>query len=99
MTPQEVSARLAEICIVDVRNPEELVIASLPHEVIHIPLDEIPQQWTTLPRDKPIIVMCHHGVRSQRAALFLQAQGLDATSMTGGIEAWSLAVDGSVPRY
>lgn len=99
MTPQDAASALDAIHILDVRSDEEVLVASLPHDVIHIPLDRLPAEWQSLPTDKPIVVMCHHGVRSQRAANFLAAQGLDATSMTGGIEAWSLAVDGSVPRY
>jgi rhodanese-related sulfurtransferase len=44
--------------------------------------------------------VCHHGVRSAHAALFLQRQGFDAVwNLEGGIDAWSAQVDPSVPRY
>jgi rhodanese-related sulfurtransferase len=48
----------------------------------------------------PIVVYCHHGVRSLSGAAILQQAGFEkVASMRGGIEAWSLLVDPSVPRY
>jgi rhodanese-related sulfurtransferase len=47
----------------------------------------------------PVIVHCHHGVRSLKGALMLRAHGIDARSMAGGIDAWSKEVDPAVPRY
>jgi rhodanese-related sulfurtransferase len=46
-----------------------------------------------------IVVHCHHGVRSLKAAAILRAHGADAKSMAGGIEAWSVQIDPAVPRY
>ena len=56
----------------------------------------------TFPPDKEvaIVIHCHHGMRSLRATRFLRHQGYTRVqSMAGGIEAWSLEVDPSVPRY
>ena len=67
-----------------------------------IPMREIPLRVVELEefRDKPIVVLCHHGVRSLRVAHWLRDQGLEtAQSMQGGIETWSLEVDPSIPRY
>ena len=51
-------------------------------------------------KDKPLVVHCHHGMRSMRVANFLRANGFpQAQSMAGGIEAWSVEIDDSVPRY
>jgi rhodanese-related sulfurtransferase len=51
-------------------------------------------------KDKPIIVHCHHGGRSLRVAKWLREQGfIQAQSMAGGIDAWSLQIDPDVPRY
>jgi rhodanese-related sulfurtransferase len=48
----------------------------------------------------PLIVYCHHGVRSLNVVQWLREQGLEACqSLAGGIDAWSLTVDPSVPRY
>jgi rhodanese-related sulfurtransferase len=46
-----------------------------------------------------VVVFCHHGVRSLSGAAYLNELGLEATSMRGGIEAWSRLVDPSVPTY
>jgi rhodanese-related sulfurtransferase len=51
-------------------------------------------------RDRPVVVHCHHGVRSLRVAHWLRERGFSgARSMRGGIDAWSLEVDASIPRY
>ncbi len=51
-------------------------------------------------RDALVILYCHAGVRSARAADYMTAMGYtNVRSMRGGIEAWSLEVDPSVPRY
>ena len=50
--------------------------------------------------EDPIVVMCHHGVRSLQVVAFLREAGfLDARSLAGGIDRWSLEIDGTVPRY
>ena len=46
-----------------------------------------------------IVVYCHTGVRSAHATAFLRSHGLRARNLVGGINAWSLRVDPSVPRY
>ncbi|MEM1297532.1 MAG: rhodanese-like domain-containing protein [Verrucomicrobiota bacterium] len=50
--------------------------------------------------NEPIVVYCHHGMRSLQATQFLRAKGFKTVfSMRGGIEAWSEEVDPNVPRY
>ncbi len=66
---------------------------------MHIPMTQTPGRLGELSADRPIVVYCHHGVRSLRVAQFLRERGYDAASMAGGIEAWSLQVDPTVPRY
>ena len=87
-----------DLCIVDVRQPDECIIASLPN-TINIPLDQLANTFIQLPVDEKIITLCHHGVRSLRAALWLRSQGYDAFSVHGGIDAWSIKIDQSVPKY
>lgn len=85
--------------LLDVREPDELAAASVP-EVLAIPMAEIPARTAELPRDVPLVVMCHHGGRSARVTRFLEAQGFtNAANLDGGIEAWSLRIDPTVPRY
>ena len=82
----------------DVRTDEERSICSMGG--IHIPLDELQARHQEIPRDKlPVIVYCHHGVRSLYAVQFLKFNGYDALSLRGGTEAWSLEIDPAVPRY
>ena len=51
-------------------------------------------------RNRPVVVHCHHGPRSRRAAKLLLARGFaQVEELTGGIEAWSVTVDPGVPRY
>lgn len=51
-------------------------------------------------RDTPLVFQCHHGVRSQQAAEYFRRMGFrNLYNLLGGIDAWSLLVDPSVPRY
>jgi len=51
-------------------------------------------------RDTPIVFQCHHGIRSQGAAEYFLEHGFrNLYNLQGGIDAWSLLVDPSVPRY
>ena len=50
--------------------------------------------------ETPVIVYCHHGMRSLHATQFLREKGLQKVwSMSGGIDLWSAEIDSSVPRY
>jgi rhodanese-related sulfurtransferase len=67
-----------------------------------IPMHELPQRLGELGDDtaRRVIVYCHHGQRSLMVAQWLRAQGWrDAQSMAGGIDAWSLHIDPTRPRY
>lgn len=101
LTVAELKQRLAQapLTVVDVRTDEELAIAALPG-ALHIPMHELPQRIGELPAEGPVAVLCHHGVRSEMAARFLERNGFsDVYSVAGGIDAWSLTIDTSVPRY
>jgi monothiol glutaredoxin len=101
ISPAELHARLTrgdELLLIDVRTPEELEIAKIEQgraldAALHAELGQGP-------RDRPIVLYCHHGTRSQRAAEELVAQGFrDVSNLTGGINAWSMDVDPDVPMY
>lgn len=85
--------------LLDVREPWELDVAKLPGSV-HIPMREIPARWRELQPGRPIVCVCHHGVRSLQVALFLARHGLDPIyNLVGGIDAWAREVDRTCPTY
>lgn len=85
--------------LLDVREDTELAICKL-EGALHIPLGEIPDRYETLPKDKPIIVFCHHGMRSFKAQQFLISRGVDTIiNMQGGIHAWATDVDPKIAQY
>ena len=85
--------------LLDVREHWEIEIASVPGS-IRIPMSEIPSRQSELDADVPIAVLCHSGVRSARVAGFLADQGFcRVANIAGGIDAWALEVDNSLPRY
>lgn len=86
--------------LLDVRNPDEHAFCAIAGDVF-IPLHELPDRLDELEahQGKTIVVYCHHGVRSLSGAAFLNANGFSATSLRGGIEAWSREVDPEIPTY
>jgi rhodanese-related sulfurtransferase len=63
-------------------------------------MHELPSRLDELPRGRDLVVVCHHGVRSRLAALFLEHAGFDPVwNLTGGVEAWANDVDPTLPRY
>jgi monothiol glutaredoxin len=84
--------------LLDVRTPGERAIAMIEgsrllDQAVH---DELMQR----DRNTPLVFQCHHGMRSQSAAEYFQRAGFKRLyNLQGGIEAWSLQVDPSVPRY
>lgn len=87
--------------LVDCREQDEFDICKIDRAEL-IPLtafaEEAPKRLTD--KDTTILVYCHHGVRSARAAHWLDARGYsDVISLAGGIDAWSLEIDPAVARY
>jgi rhodanese-related sulfurtransferase len=89
------------VYLLDVRQPWEHEYSQLPNSTL-IPLGELPERLSEVevPEGAAVVVYCHHGVRSLSGAAILEANGFgEAFSLAGGIEAWSLLIDPSVPRY
>jgi molybdopterin/thiamine biosynthesis adenylyltransferase len=83
--------------ILDVREPFEWELASLPSS-IQMPMNEL--QIELIPKESQGIVLCHHGMRSMYVLKHLQAQGFtNLVNLAGGIDAWSRQVNDSIPRY
>lgn len=88
-----------DILFLDVREAYELAVCHLEPDVV-VPMSELGERWSAVPTDCPVIVYCHHGMRSLTAVHFLRKKGLEKVqSLAGGIEAWSLEIDPGVPRY
>ncbi|HEX6143844.1 MAG TPA: rhodanese-like domain-containing protein [Geminicoccaceae bacterium] len=85
--------------VVDVREPWEVLIGGFPEAAL-IPLGDLAGRVAEVPADRPVVVVCHTGLRSLRAARFLRGQGRPLTSsLRGGVEAWALRIDPAMPRY
>lgn len=85
--------------LLDVRELWELELARLA-EAKHIPMTEIAGRHQELDRARPVAVICHSGVRSASVAAYLVHKGFESVAnVTGGIDAWSLQLDDSLPRY
>lgn len=102
ITVKELKARLDKgdkLVLLDVREPWENAIAKLDNSLL-IPLGTLPQSLSQLDANAEIIAYCHHGMRSGDATGFLLQQGFsNVKNLIGGIDAWSLQVDGTIPRY
>ena len=89
--------------LLDVREPWEAQLASIRLDGVRsqlIPMGQIPARLGELDPAQPVVCYCHHGVRSLQVVAFLQRAGFDCVyNLAGGIDAWSLATDPSVPRY
>ena len=104
ITPVDLKSRLDkgdQIILLDVREPHELEICSLPNPV-HIPLGQLPGRLPELEAHKAeeIVVYCRSGGRSERAAMFMTDNGFNKVlNLKGGILAWSDQVDPSIEKY
>lgn len=102
ITPKELKTRLDrgdKLVLLDVREPWEHALAKLDNSVL-IPLGTLPQSLEKLDKNAEIVAYCHHGMRSGDATAFLLQQGFsNVKNLIGGIDAWSLQIDHSVPRY
>ncbi len=88
-----------KFCLVDVRLPEETSICTISESLL-IPLHELDQHFDHIPKNIPIVTVCHHGIRSQRAALLLLSAGFkNVYSLKGGVHAWSQTIDPTMPIY
>jgi rhodanese-related sulfurtransferase len=104
ITAPELAARLADPArprplLLDVRENWE-------YETCHIdgatlmPMHLVPIRVGELDDDQDIVCICHHGARSMQVAAFLERNGFSRiTNLTGGIHAWAVQVEPSMPKY
>lgn len=85
--------------LLDVREPWELGICRL-EGAAHIPMRRIPGALAELDPERPLVVICHHGIRSQQVALYLDHQGFrQVLNLHGGIDAWAHDIDPGMATY
>ena len=110
LSAQDLATELARLAatgpsplLLDVREPWECALARLDlpdAELKCLPMRDIPGRVAELDPQRPILCLCHHGMRSLQVAMFLDAHGYPhAYNIEGGIDAWSRDVDPAVPRY
>jgi len=74
--------------VIDIREPYEWRLVRMPG-ARHLPMNDVPAQLDSLPRDRAIVVLCAHGSRSYSVAAWLIEQGIEASSLAGGISQWA----------
>lgn len=104
---EELAQRLSSgeqgVQLVDVREPQEVDTASI-QGFINLPLSQF-AEWSELVlsrfnADAETLVLCHHGIRSAQMCQWLVAQGFtNVKNIGGGIAAYSILVDPSIPQY
>ncbi len=88
-----------DFLLVDVREPAEFEIVSIPGATL-IPKGDIPSKLSELPQDKPVVLYCKTGVRSAEALATLKGAGFStAKHVQGGVTAWANQVDKTLPVY
>jgi rhodanese-related sulfurtransferase len=85
--------------LLDVREPWEFETCHI-DGALAMPMNTIPGRLAELDTEKPIVCICHHGVRSMQVALFLEQHNFTQISnLTGGVNAWAEQVDVTMPTY
>lgn len=102
ISPAQLQALLRErpdTVLLDVREDDEVALCALPGHH-HIPMNLIPLRHNELPDDVPIVLYCHHGIRSLNSARYLAEAGFDDLyNLSGGIDAWARDIDPEMARY
>jgi rhodanese-related sulfurtransferase len=104
LSVEELSAWLADgqrsaPLLLDVREPWEVEHCAL-GGITAVPMAEIPARAHELAQEQEIVCICHHGMRSQRVAMFLAQQGFEKIyNLVGGVDAWAQRIDTTMPRY
>ena len=87
--------------LIDCREEDEFTICRITGAEL-VPLSRFAAEAPEMLRDeeRPIVIYCHHGMRSMNATHFLRQSGIGKCwSLAGGIDLWSRQIDPAVPRY
>jgi rhodanese-related sulfurtransferase len=87
-----------DVFLLDVRTREEFGIVNIGGFLM--PINKIIDNLDQIPRDKKIIVLCHHGVRSANVVMFLIENDFKSVlNLSGGIDRYALEIDNTLKRY
>jgi len=87
------------LLIVDVREPWEVETCSFDGSLA-VPVGDFVERVEELPRDRTLVVVCHHGIRSAQVAAWMRQNGFEnAVNLAGGIDAWARRVDTTIKIY
>lgn len=102
VTAAELQPILDEVRLIDCREEDEYAFCRIEGADL-VPLSRFAEMAKAIVADddeRPIVVYCHHGMRSMNATQFLRQRGLEKVwSLAGGIDHWSAEIDPQVPRY
>ena len=101
MTVEELAGHLREAqpLLLDVREPWEFEICHIDGSV-NLPMGQLPARLDELDGHDEIVVICHHGVRSQQVIHYLRHQGRDGlVNLDGGVDAWARRIDPAMAVY
>ena len=102
LSPLQLKNRIDQqepLLLLDVREPFEYQYARIDNSV-SMPLNQLQERLHELDPEQEMVMICHHGIRSLQAALFLEQSGFNHISnLSGGIDAWSCQCDSTVLRY
>jgi rhodanese-related sulfurtransferase len=102
ISPSETATLLREkqARVIDVREPWEFSRARIEGSLL-MPMGDVPSRaFAELDPDEHLVIVCHHGQRSLSVTAWMRNQGFEQVqSLRGGIDAWSIQIDSSVPRY
>ncbi|MBU6120146.1 rhodanese-like domain-containing protein [Hymenobacter siberiensis] len=103
ISPEDLHRRLQagdDIQLIDVREEMEFEYCHLPGSLL-LPLDELPRRAAEIRTEGPVVVICHHGVRSAHALGYLRQRlgRTNVSNLRGGVDAWALQVDPAFPTY
>ena len=83
---------------IDIREEGEAAICSIDGSTL-IPMNTLPQRLQEIPRDRPVVLYCHHGMRSMMAGQWMAQNGYEVLSLAGGIERWAREIEPEMARY
>ena len=104
ITPQDLHERLQQhnekpLVLLDVRESWEFEICAI-NGARNIPMGDITQQIDTLDPEQPLVVICHHGIRSQQVGAYLEHNDFEQIiNLAGGMDRWASDVDPDMATY